>query len=50
MQISQISDVVVTFYNFIHMLKPQYLIDNPNIAEALFNSVSLVITKAIEVD
>ena len=32
MQISQISDVVKTFYNFIQMLKPQYLIDNPNIA------------------
>ena len=48
MQIEQVEQLVVTFHNFILMLKTQYLINNENVAEKLFNSVSIVVTKATE--
>lgn len=48
MQISQIRDVAVVFQNFIQMLKIQYLIDQPQVADKLFSSVSLVVSKATE--
>lgn len=50
MQIEQVEQLVVTFHNFILMLKTQYLINNENVAEKLFNSVSIVVTKATEED